>query len=109
MNLLFFTAMSTDCKTETLRSVLPWPLAVPGGGCTGGVGAPVTVLCGFGPQGARNQWCQLCLQMCQPSPLPIGSRGFAKSDERLRELVRAKARIISLILWMTSGLAASHK
>lgn len=29
-NLLFVIAMSTDCKTESFRSALPWPLAAAG-------------------------------------------------------------------------------
>lgn len=55
----------------------PW-LHRAGGHYAGGVGAPITV---FNPQDARNRRCQLCLQMCRPSPLPVGSRGFAKSDD----------------------------
>lgn len=78
MNLLLVVAMSTDRKTESFRSILLWPLATLGGHYAGGVGAPITV---FNPQDARNWRCQLCLQMCRSPPLPMGSRGFAKSDD----------------------------
>ena len=52
MNLQFVIAMSTDCKTEYFRSVLPWSLATPRSHCAGDVGAPITI---FDPQDARNQ------------------------------------------------------